>query len=331
MSDDVIRGLILKAKESIATADNLVTLDQIRVKYLGKKGAFTEILKSLGGLSAEQRPILGQKINAAKTEFETFLEAKILELKTALLAASLKAQPIDITLPGRGQILGSLHPITQTFNALEDFFLGMGFSIAKGPEVETDYYNFTALNFPLHHPARDMQDTFYLNNGLLLRTHTSPLQIRSMENANPPFRLIAPGRVYRCDYDATHSPMFHQLEGLVVAENINFAHLKWMIGQFVNNFFGDIPFRFRASYFPFTEPSAEIDILWETAARKKQWLEVGGCGMVHPNVLKNVNLDAEKYSGFAFGMGVDRLAMLRYGIDDLRLFFENDIRFLRQF
>jgi len=324
--------LINEAILAIRNAEDLVALDQLRSKYLGKKSQLTEFFKTLAGLPIAERKSFGQEINVIKNNIEQSLQSKITEIKNIQVAKELAAQTLDVTLDGRGQKIGSLHPVTRVRCEVEDLFTKMGFAIAEGPEIEDEYYNFTALNLPEHHPARQMHDTFYFADGLLLRTHTSPVQIRVMEKHKPPLRILAPGRVYRCDSDATHSPMFHQVEGFLVDENVTFANLKWLIGHFVGNFFGkDTEFRFRASYFPFTEPSAEVDIAWKTQDGKTRWLEIAGCGMIHPNVLKSVNLDSEKYSGFAFGMGLDRLAMLRYGIDDLRLFFENDCRFLAQF
>lgn len=324
--------LLQTAIAEIAKTSDDFTLEQIRSKYLGKKSPLTDLLKSIATLPVEERPLFGQKINVAKEQLQELLQEQKTKIKASQLEAELKKDAVDITLPGRGQKLGSLHPITKIRYEIEEFFTKMGFAVIEGPEIEDDYHNFTALNFPPHHPARHMHDTFYFPDGKLLRTHTSTLQVRVMENSKPPFRVIAPGRTYRCDSDATHSPMFHQLEGFVVDSSVSFADLKWLISKFIEDFFGaKTQFRFRASYFPFTEPSAEVDILWNTKDGKTRWLEVSGCGMIHPNVLKEVKVDPEKYSGFAFGFGLDRLAMLRYGIDDLRLFFENDVKFLEQF
>lgn len=303
------------------------TLDQLRVNYLGKKSDLTSLLKTLGKLPAEERPKAGDEINQAKQQIQAALNARKEALDSAALNARLAAESIDITLPGRGQIIGGLHPVTRTINRIEDFFSSIGFTVAEGPEVEDNYHNFEALNIPAHHPARAMHDTFYFNADTLLRTHTSPVQVREMENKQPPIRIICPGRVYRCDSDMTHSPMFHQVEGLLIDENISFADLKGILQQFLRAFFEqDLKVRFRPSYFPFTEPSIEVDV----DRGDGRWLEVLGCGMVHPRVLEMSGIDPEKYTGFAFGMGVERFSMLRYGVDDLRLFFDNDIKFLSQ-
>lgn len=308
------------------TSDSQI-LDQLRVNYLGKKSDLTGLLKTLGKLPAEDRPKAGDAINQAKQQIQTALNARKEELDSAALNARLAAESIDITLPGRGQEIGGLHPVTQTINRIEDFFSSIGFTVAEGPEVEDDYHNFEALNIPAHHPARAMHDTFYFDAHTLLRTHTSPVQVREMENKQPPIRIICPGRVYRCDSDMTHSPMFHQVEGLLIDENISFADLKGILQQFLRAFFEqDLKVRFRPSYFPFTEPSIEVDV----DRGDGRWLEVLGCGMVHPSVLEMSGIDPEKYTGFAFGMGVERFSMLRYGVDDLRLFFDNDIKFLSQ-
>ncbi|MGH8756906.1 MAG: phenylalanine--tRNA ligase subunit alpha, partial [Burkholderiales bacterium] len=301
----------------------------VKARYLGKSGVLTDLLKGLGKLPAKQRPAEGQRINQAKETLEAALEDRRNALKARRLEAQLAQDALDVTLPGRGLGVGGLHPVTRTLERIETLFKSMGFMVAEGPEIETDYYNFTALNQPENHPARSMHDTFYLDDGKhLLRTHTSPIQIRYMEKHKPPLKIIAPGRVYRVDLDATHSPMFHQIEGLWVDEQVSFADLKGVVIEFLLRFFEreDIKVRFRPSFFPFTEPSAEVDMSFG-----ESWLEVGGCGMVHPNVFKYVNIDSEKYQGFAFGLGPDRLAMLRYGVKDLRLFFENDLGFLRQF
>ncbi|NIM28472.1 MAG: phenylalanine--tRNA ligase subunit alpha, partial [Gammaproteobacteria bacterium] len=300
-----------------------------RVRYLGKQGLLTEQRKLLGKLPAGERPAAGKRINAALESVQEALDARRAAIEAEALTARLNEERLDVTLPGRGQRAGGLHPITRTLERIESFFAQVGFEIATGPEVESDYLNFEALNIPSHHPARAMQDTFYFADGTLLRTHTSPVQIRVMTDKEPPIRVIAPGRVYRCDTpDMTHAPMFHQVEGLMVGEDVSFAHLKGMLMDFLRHFFeqDDLDVRFRPSYFPFTEPSAEVDIRGQSG-----WLEVMGCGMVHPWVLENVNIDSERYTGFAFGMGAERLAQLRYGIDDLRLFFDNDLRFLEQF
>ena len=322
-----IEKLIKVAKAQINTAADLASLDACRVEYLGKKGRLTQHLKQLGNLSAEERPKAGQVINQAKHELQTLINVRKEELENAKLNEQLVTEEIDITLPARGQQSGNLHPVTQTLLEIEELFGQIGFDVVDGPEIEDNYHNFEALNIPEHHPARAMHDTFYLGEDSLLRTHTSNVQIRYMKENKPPFSVIAPGRVYRCDSDMTHTPMFHQIEGLMVDEGITFANLKWILEDFIHNFFGeDVETRFRPSYFPFTEPSAEVDIMG-----RKGWLEILGCGMVHPKVLENVGIDSQQYSGFAFGMGAERLAMLKYGIDDLRMFFDNDLRFLKQF
>lgn len=328
-----LKQLVQDGLAAVASADNLQALDHIRVEYLGKKGAITQQAKTLGTLSSDERPAAGQKINDAKGQVEQAINARRSDLERIAIEAKLASESIDVTLPGRGQELGGLHPVTRTLQRIEDFFASAGYSVEQGPEIEDDYHNFEALNIPGHHPARAMHDTFYFNPGTLLRTHTSPVQIRTMEAGQPPFRMICPGRVYRCDSDMTHTPMFHQVEGLLIEKNVSFADLKSTVEEFLRVFFErDLKVRFRPSYFPFTEPSAEVDIEWgrETDGSIK-WLEVMGCGMVHPKVFQHCGIDAEEYRGFAFGMGVERLAMLRYGVNDLRLFFENDLRFLRQF
>ena len=328
-----LKQLVQDGLAGVANADNLQALDHIRVEYLGKKGAITQQAKTLGTLSADERPAAGQKINDAKGQVEQAINARRSDLERIAIEARLASESIDVTLPGRGQELGGLHPVTRTLQRIEDFFASAGYSVEQGPEIEDDYHNFEALNIPGHHPARAMHDTFYFNPGTLLRTHTSPVQIRTMEAGKPPFRMICPGRVYRCDSDMTHTPMFHQVEGLLIEKNVSFADLKSTVEEFLRVFFErDLKVRFRPSYFPFTEPSAEVDIEWgrETDGSIK-WLEVMGCGMVHPKVFQHCGIDAEEYRGFAFGMGVERLAMLRYGVNDLRMFFENDLRFLRQF
>ena len=319
--------------EGIAAVDAAVdfnTLEQVKARYLGKTGELTGLLKTLGQMSPEERKTIGAHINECKNRFQEAFNAKRDALNEAKLQAQLAAEALDITLPGRGQSEGGLHPVTLTLQRVVELFHGMGFDVSDGPEIEDDFHNFQALNIPANHPARAMQDTFYVENGDVLRTHTSPIQIRYMlDKKNPPIRIIAPGRVYRVDSDATHSPMFHQAEGLWVEEGVTFADLKAVFTDFIRRFFerDDMQVRFRPSFFPFTEPSAEIDIMGDNG----KWLEVGGCGMVHPNVLQNVNIDAEKYTGFAFGIGLDRFAMLRYGVNDLRLFFDNDLNFLKQF
>lgn len=326
-----LQSLVAEALTHVEQAQDVKALDQVRVDYLGKKGVLTAQLKTLGKLSAEERPQAGAKINEGKQQVEVVLREKKAALEGAALAEKLKSESIDVTLPGRGQQTGGLHPVTRTLQRIEGFFKNAGYSVEQGPEVEDNFHNFDALNIPAHHPARAMHDTFYFNAETLLRTHTSPVQIRTMEKQNPPIRIICPGRVYRCDSDLTHTPMFHQVEGLLVDKNVSFANLKGTVEQFLRTFFEDenLNVRFRPSYFPFTEPSAEFDIEW--ASSKTGWLEVGGCGMVHPNVLKSSGVDPEEYMGFAFGLGVERLAMLRYGVNDLRMFFENDLKFLGQF
>lgn len=331
--------LVAKALQAIAVTDDVNAVEQLRVQYLGKKGELTQVMKTLGDLSPEDRPKVGALINSAKEKVQSALNAQKDTLEQAALNKKLTAEQIDVTLPGRGQATGSIHPITRTLERIESFFTNIGYSVEEGPEVEDDYHNFEALNIPGHHPARTMHDTFYFNANMLLRTHTSPVQVRTMEVKQPPIRVVCPGRVYRSDSDMTHSPMFHQVEGLLVDTDISFADLKGTIEEFLRVFFEkEFAVRFRPSFFPFTEPSAEVDIQCVMCSGKgcrvcKQtgWLEVMGCGMVHPNVLKMSGVDPEKYSGFAFGMGAERLAMLRYGVNDLRLFFDNDLRFLSQF
>ncbi len=334
-----IDSLVKEAKSAIESASNLKVLDDLRVAYLGKKGKFTELLKSLGKLPADERPKAGQEINKAKQVLQQGIESRRSQLDSIELEKKLSSETIDVTLPGRGQQRGGLHPVTRTMQRIQSLFTQLGFEIAEGPEIEDDYHNFEALNIPETHPARAMHDTFYINDHMLLRTHTSPVQIRAMENREPPLRIIAPGRVYRCDSDLTHTPMFHQVEGFMVDENISFADLKGMLDEFLKCFFEqDLAVRFRPSYFPFTEPSAEADIQCVMCQGKgcrvcshTGWLEILGCGMIHPHVFEHVKIDNEKYTGFAFGLGVERMAMLRYGVNDLRLFFENDLRFLQQF
>ncbi|MCP4414116.1 MAG: phenylalanine--tRNA ligase subunit alpha [Gammaproteobacteria bacterium] len=314
---------------AISDADNPAQLEQIRVEYMGKKGRLTELLKGLGKLEPAERPKAGAAINVVKQDIQKAIQDRSVELEEVVLTQKLANESIDVTLPGRGDKNGGLHPVTRTLQRIESFFAQVGFSVETGPEIEDDYHNFEALNIPPHHPARAMHDTFYLGPDRLLRTQTSDVQIRTMEKKKPPLRIIAPGRVYRCDSDMTHTPMFHQVEGLLVDEHASFADLKSMLFDFLHNFFEvDFDIRFRPSYFPFTEPSAEVDI---QIGDNNNWLEVLGCGMVHPNVLEKVGVDSEKYTGYAFGMGVERLTMLRYGVKDLRMFFENDLRFLRQF
>lgn len=318
-----------EAIDAVNASEDPKALDQIRVDYLGKKGRLTELLKGLGQLSPEERPKAGAAINQAKQAVQKAIHARSTDLEQIALEAKLASESIDVTLPGRGEVLGGLHPVSRTLKRIEDFFATVGFNVETGPEIEDDYHNFEALNIPPHHPARAMHDTFYFGPDQLLRTQTSDVQIRTMERRDPPLRIIAPGRVYRCDSDMTHTPMFHQVEGLLVDETASFTDLKSILYDFLHHFFEtDFDIRFRPSYFPFTEPSAEVDIQIGNDGR---WLEVLGCGMVHPNVLEKVGIDSEKYTGYAFGMGVERLTMLRYGVKDLRMFFENDLRFLRQF
>jgi len=327
-----LKQLVTEGLDAVAQAADETALDQVRVQYLGKKGDLTAQLKSLGKLSAEERPAAGAKINEAKQQVQDAITVKRTMMAANALSKQLAAESIDVTLPGRGQTTGGLHPVTMTIERIQDFFAQIGFSVAQGPEIEDDYHNFEALNIPAHHPARAMHDTFYFGDGTLLRTHTSGVQVRTMEKQQPPIRIICPGRVYRCDSDQTHSPMFHQIEGLLVDDNISFADLKGILHNFLNVFFErDLQVRFRPSYFPFTEPSIEVDIGYQGEDGEQKWLEVLGCGMVHPKVFEHSGIDTEQYTGFAFGMGVERLAMLRYGVKDLRMFFENDLRFLAQF
>jgi phenylalanyl-tRNA synthetase alpha chain len=320
--------LIAESQADFAACTDMPALENAKAKYLGKTGALTEALKGLGKLSNEERPVAGAAINVVKQAIEAALNAQREAILNGALALQLAQESIDVTLPARAQSQGGLHPVTLTLQRIEQLFHSIGFDVATGPEIETDFYNFTALNIPENHPARAMHDTFYVDDNNVLRTHTSPVQIHYMENKEPPLKIIAPGRVYRVDSDATHSPMFHQVEGLWVDENISFANLKGVVQDFLQKFFerDDLTVRFRPSFFPFTEPSAEMDMSWNGG-----WLEIGGCGMVHPEVFKHVNIDSEKYRGFAFGLGVERLAMLRYGVNDLRHFFNNDLRFLQQF
>jgi phenylalanyl-tRNA synthetase alpha chain len=316
------------AVQAAEAASDLAALDAVRVRYLGKKGLFTLKLRDLGRLPAEERPAAGKEINLAKEALTSLIDRRRQAFEAARLDAELSADAIDVTLAGRGQRRGSLHPVTKTLRRMTRIFEQAGFAVHTGPEVEDDFHNFTALNIPENHPARALHDTFYLDSGLVLRTHTSPVQIRALQAEGAPIRLIAPGRVYRCDSDLTHTPMFTQVEGLAVDRNVSFANLKSVLFEFVSSFFErEVELRFRPSYFPFTEPSAEVDIRAESG----RWLEILGCGMVHPNVLRNVGIDPAEFSGYAFGMGVERLAMLRYGVTDLRAFFENDLRFLEQF
>ncbi|MCO6504894.1 MAG: phenylalanine--tRNA ligase subunit alpha [Snodgrassella sp.] len=321
--------IVAEGIAAINCANDLPALERVKALYLGKTGELNALLKTLGKMSPEERKTVGAHINDCKNQFQTAFNNKRDALNEAKLQQQLAAEALDVTLPGRGQNIGGLHPVTLTLQRIVELFHSMGFTVADGPEIEDDFHNFQALNIPPNHPARAMQDTFYVENGDVLRTHTSPIQIRYMlDKKEPPIRIIAPGRVYRVDSDATHSPMFHQAEGLWLEEGVSMADLKAVFTDFIRRFFEreDLQVRFRPSFFPFTEPSAEIDIMG-----KNGWLEVGGCGMIHPNVLKNVNIDPEKYTGFAFGIGLDRFAMLRYGVNDLRLFFDNDLNFLKQF
>jgi phenylalanyl-tRNA synthetase alpha chain len=323
-----IDHLITEAQADFLACGSMNDLENAKAKYLGKTGSLTDALKGLGKLSAEERPAAGAAINVVKQGVEAALNARREAILNAAQQEQLASESLDITLPARAQSQGGLHPVTLTLQRIEQLFHSIGFDVATGPEVETDFYNFTALNIPENHPARAMHDTFYVDDDHVLRTHTSPVQVHYMEDKEPPLKIIAPGRVYRVDSDATHSPMFHQVEGLWVDEEISFANLKGVVQDFLQKFFEreDLTVRFRPSFFPFTEPSAEMDMSWNGG-----WLEIGGCGMVHPEVFEHVNIDSEKYQGFAFGLGVERLAMLRYGVNDLRHFFNNDLRFLSQF
>jgi phenylalanyl-tRNA synthetase alpha chain len=322
-----ITSIRKKAVDAIASSSDLRDLETVYKSFLGKNGELNKLLKTLGSLPSDERREAGQSLNVLKKEIEVIYSKKQSNLINLDAERKLKNERIDVTLPGITKEKGTFHPVTQTIHSISNFFESLGFDVAAGPEVETDYYNFEALNVPADHPAKDMHDTFYLGNGNLLRTHTSPVQIRTMEQQDPPLRIICPGRVYRKDSDLTHTPMFHQIEGLVLEEGASFAQLKGLLNDFLADFFGqEVELRFRPSYFPFTEPSAEVDIRW-----KKGWLEILGCGMVHPNVLEMAGIDTKKYSGFAFGLGAERMAMLKYDIPDLRAFFENDHRFLKQF
>ena len=331
--------IVEQALGEIDAAGDLASLDQLRVQYLGKKGLISLQMKTLGSLPAEERPLFGKLVNEAKDEVAGRISECKLRLEAFALESRLESEKIDVTLPGRGTTPGGMHPVSRSMRRIETLFQRAGFAVETGPEIEDEFHNFEALNIPDHHPARAMHDTFYFPDGRLLRTHTSPVQIRAMVDQEPPIKLIAPGRVYRCDSDLTHTPMFHQVEGLVVDRDVSLANLKSILQQFLQQFFErDLKVRLRPSYFPFTEPSAEVDMECVMCGGEgcrvcsgTGWLEVLGCGMVHPNVLKNVGIDPEEYTGYAFGMGVERLTMLRYGVNDLRLFFENDLRFLRQF
>ena len=325
---DDLTALVDRARAEFAACADPAALENAKAKYLGKTGAITEHMKALAKLGASARPAAGARINHVKALIEEALAARRTDLAEAKLAAQLAADALDVSLPGRGEGVGGLHPLTRTLERIETLFRSLGFEVADGPEIEDDFHNFTALNMPENHPSRSMHDTFYVDGGLVLRTHTSPIQVRWMETHAPPIKIIAPGRVYRVDSDATHSPMFHQVEGLWIGEDVTFADLKGVFTEFLRRYFerDDLSVRFRPSFFPFTEPSAEIDMSWGDG-----WLEIAGAGQVHPNVLRAVDIDPERWQGFAFGMGPDRLAMLRYGVDDLRLFYENDLRFLKQF
>jgi len=329
---DKLTAILAQAKDTVERATQLAEVEQLRVDLLGKKAEVTALMKTLGHLSAEERPLIGQLINDAKQAIQQLISDKKAALESAKMAADLASETIDVSLAGRELNLGGLHPVTRTLRRIEQLFAKAGFDVATGPEIEDDWHNFGALNIPETHPARAMHDTFYIDETTVLRTHTSGVQIRIMEHQAPPIRIIAPGRVYRCDSDQTHTPMFHQIEGLIVEKNANFAQLMQLLTEFLQHFFEDdqLKTRFRPSYFPFTEPSAEVDIATELFGAGR-WVEVLGCGMVHPNVLRNVGIDPEEYTGLAFGLGVERLAMLRYGVKDLRQFFENDLRFLKQF
>lgn len=339
-----LQTILQQAKDLIAESDQSAQLEELRVRYLGKKGELTGLLKQIGSLPPAERPKFGDAVNHVKQQVAELLSSKKQVLESEELAKRLAAEKIDVTLPGRGNGVGGIHPVTRTMNRIEDIFMAMGFGVAKGPEIEDDFHNFEALNIPPEHPARAMHDTFYVKQGddavgsLLLRTHTSPVQARYMQSNQPPINIIAPGRVYRCDSDVTHTPMFHQVEGLMVDENISFADLKGVLTHFLRQFFEtDLEIRLRPSYFPFTEPSAEVDISCVFCddgcriCKHTGWIEILGSGMVHPRVFEQVGIDPEKYTGFAFGIGIERLAMLRYGVDDLRLFFDNDLGFLEQF
>ncbi|UCF87834.1 MAG: phenylalanine--tRNA ligase subunit alpha [bacterium] len=334
-----ISKLLERARKGIESASSLKELDEVRVRYLGKKGEVTALLKGLGALSPEERPAAGQAVNRGRKEIEDLLAGRKVVIQGLEAEQRLKSQVVDVSLPGVVYDRGSRHPVTRVMGEILDIFRGMGFSVHQGPEVEKDYYNFEALNFPKDHPARDMQDTFFVEEEVVLRTHTSPVQVRAMEKQDPPLRIVSPGRVYRHDYDVTHSPMFHQVEGFMVDEGVAFSDLKGVLVEFVHQFFGhEVPVRFRPSFFPFTEPSAEVDMGCVMCRGKgcrvcsgTGWLEILGSGMIHPEVFRHVGYDSEKYTGFAFGMGVERIAMLHYGIDDIRLLFENDVRFLKQF
>ncbi|WP_330926143.1 phenylalanine--tRNA ligase subunit alpha [Candidatus Sororendozoicomonas aggregata] len=337
--ESLVSPIVTRALSAVEQAQHRADLEAIRVRYLGKKGEMTALLKGLGKLSPQERPKAGAQINVAKQQVQEAIDQRRVAFDAEALAAKLAGETIDVTLSGRGQQVGNVHPVTRTMERITDYFGRIGFTVEQGPEIEDDYHNFEALNIPEHHPARAMHDTFYFDDTTVLRTHTSPVQIRTLERfvknrEEPPVAIVCPGKVYRCDSDQTHSPMFHQVEGLYVAEKVSFADLKSVLSDFLRVFFerDDLAIRFRPSYFPFTEPSAEVDIEWgRNADGSVKWLEVLGCGMVSPKVFEYCGIDAEKYTGFAFGMGVERFAMLRYGVNDLRQFFENDLRFLNQF
>lgn len=340
VADSDLESIINEASLAVEAATDVRQLEELRVQYLGKKGSLTAQLKLLGKLPADERPKAGERINRAKQTLQQLINQQKDVLQAKAMQAQLASEAVDITLPGRSKPQGGLHPVTRTIDRISELFAQVGFKVEEGPEIEDDYHNFEALNIPAHHPARAMHDTFYFPDGRLLRTHTSPVQVRVMSKQKPPLRIIAPGRVYRCDSDLTHTPMFHQVEGLLVDTDVSFAHLKGVLDQFLRAFFenDDLKTRFRPSYFPFTEPSAEVDIQCVMCSGEgcrvcshTGWLEVMGCGMVHPEVFRHAAIDSDEYTGYAFGMGVERLAMLRYGVNDLRLFFENDLRFLRQF
>ena len=328
-----LESIVAEAKSVFDGVAEAAQLEQVKARYLGKTGVLTDLLKNLGKLPADQRPAQGARINQAKVQVEALLAARREAIQSQSLEAQLAQEALDVTLAGRGRALGGIHPVIRTWQRVEDIFHSIGFDIADGPEIETDWHNFTALNQPENHPARSMHDTFYVEGGLLLRTHTSPMQVRYARMHKPPIKVIAPGRTYRVDSDATHSPMFHQVEGLWIDEHISFADLKGVYTDFLRRFFesDDLQVRFRPSFFPFTEPSAEIDMAFDSGPLKGRWLEISGAGQVHPNVVRNFGLDPERYVGFAFGSGLERLTMLRYGIDDLRLFYDGDLRFLAQF
>jgi phenylalanyl-tRNA synthetase alpha chain len=329
---DVLQTQVDESLARISDAASIDHLESLRVGLLGKSGLVTEQLKALGKLAPDERKVAGERVNRAKESLQNAIAARRSVLEEAAFTERLASERIDISLPGRVSDLGAVHPVSRTLARITDIFARLGYQVAEGPEIEDDHHNFEALNFPPHHPARAMHDTFYFPDGRLLRTHTSPVQIRAMSAQQPPIRIIAPGKVYRSDSDQTHTPMFHQVEGLLIDETSSFADLKGTLTEFVRAFFErDFDMRFRPSYFPFTEPSAEVDIRWDQEDGSERWLEVLGCGMVHPNVLRNCGIDPERYTGFAFGLGVERFAMLRYGVKDLRQFFENDLRFLRQF